>query len=187
MCTSCCELKAFCRISRCTHKQTNTHTPGQQTDTLNNTTHTRKLSFVFFFYLKLLLQFLSQSIQFVQALTQIDMTVKLDEGLDEIWHAPLGFHLITATETQKEGEGFIQRKTESKECLGPRFRRTQRYCLLHKYKTVKYFLDFNWALEGSRIWGHVILCCYLSRALDSAFCRLVEAAGKGNLTAMLRQ
>lgn len=28
---------------------------------------------------------------------------------------------------------------------------------------------------------------YLSRALDSAFCRLVEAAGKGNLTAMLRQ
>lgn len=28
---------------------------------------------------------------------------------------------------------------------------------------------------------------YLSRALDRAFCRLVEAAGKGNLTAMLRQ
>lgn len=28
---------------------------------------------------------------------------------------------------------------------------------------------------------------HLSRALDRAFCKLVEAAGKGNLTAMLRQ
>lgn len=28
---------------------------------------------------------------------------------------------------------------------------------------------------------------YLSSALESAFCRLVEAAGKGNFTAMLLQ
>lgn len=36
------------------------------------------------FYLKLLLQFLPQTVQFVQTLTQVDVTVKLDEGPDEI-------------------------------------------------------------------------------------------------------
>lgn len=44
--------------------------------------------------------------------------------------------------------------------------------------------DFNWTLKKSSVY---FLECYLSRALDRAFCRLVEAAGKGNLTAMLRQ
>lgn len=39
---------------------------------------------MFLFYLKLLLQLLPQIVQLVQTLTQVDVTVKLNEGLDEI-------------------------------------------------------------------------------------------------------
>lgn len=109
-------------------------------------------------YLKLLLQFLPQTIQFVQTLTQVHVAVKLDEGLDEIRHAPLGFHLVAAAGTQREEEDGVR-------------------------------ASLNGALkENSHVSCEVCFPRrYLSRALDRAFCRLVEAAGNGNLTAMLRQ
>lgn len=43
-----------------------------------------ELMLVAWLYLKLLLQFLPQTVQFVQTLTQVDMAVKFDESLDEI-------------------------------------------------------------------------------------------------------
>lgn len=55
---------------------------------------------MFVSYLKLLLQFLPQSVQLVETLAQVDVTVKLDEGPDEVRHAPFGFYLIAAAETQ---------------------------------------------------------------------------------------
>lgn len=100
-------------------------------------------------YLELLLQFLPQSVQLVQTLAQVDVSVEPDEGFDEIRNAPLGFHVVAAAETQRSGYTVSMRGVGAGS--GP----------------------------GS---GR-----YLSRALDRAFCRLVEAAGKGNLTAMLRQ
>lgn len=61
-------------------------------------------------YLKLLLQFLSQAVQLVQTLTQVDVTVKLDEGLDEIGHAPLGFHFIATAAPQRRREDLTEQK-----------------------------------------------------------------------------
>lgn len=60
-------------------------------------------------HLKLLLQSLPQSVQFVQTLTQVNVTVKLDEGSNEIRHAPLGFHLIPTARTEREDGRVVKR------------------------------------------------------------------------------
>ena len=49
-------------------------------------------------YLKLFLQLLPQIVELLQTLAQVDVSVELDEGLDEIRHGPLGFDLIAAKE-----------------------------------------------------------------------------------------
>lgn len=59
-----------------------------------------------------------------------------------------------------------------------------------KYITGQYFLDTK--IREIKVPGYTKFSWkksqpYLSSALESAFCRLVEAAGKGNFTAMLLQ
>lgn len=49
-------------------------------------------------YLKLLFQLLPQCTKFLQAFAEVNMSMELDEGLDEIGHAPFRFDLITAEE-----------------------------------------------------------------------------------------
>ena len=62
-------------------------------------------------YLKLFLQLLPQIVELLQTLAQVDVTVELDKGLDEIRYAPLGFHLIAAKEqthgSSKSGDKIL--------------------------------------------------------------------------------
>lgn len=51
-------------------------------------------------YLKLFFQLLPQCTEFLQAFAEVNMSVELDEGLDEIGHAPLRFDLVAAADVQ---------------------------------------------------------------------------------------
>lgn len=49
-------------------------------------------------YLKLILQSFSQSAELVQTFPQVNVTVELDEGFDEVRHAPLRFDFVPAAQ-----------------------------------------------------------------------------------------
>lgn len=62
-------------------------------------------------YLELLFQLLPQRAQFLHALAEVNVTVELDEGLDEVGHAPLRLDLVAAADAQAQQLGVTHTRT----------------------------------------------------------------------------